>query len=317
MAAQHPQHQPSTMSQRGTRRRKRKIAGTWFERDASEAATELTCPSRKPHDVRERRKKKKNRANGALESTGPQHKDEGAGAGHPGAVPSPGQGGPDGKTPVATGKLVFVQRPCDLDVIKRPKVQLAVWRRKALPSFASALSDPSLEVTSIPCITKMVTPHRAEAKIRKWLLSKDLNAALADKDIGALAADVSELVGVFSSIAETEKVRVRLQCMEDNGCQFWHQDCVDFRLVTTYRGPCTEWVHPKYARTTLRHKTRDSKHAHSLSLRDVALFKGRGETFRGDPLLDHPGIVHRSPRLVGSGIWRMVLTLDVPQTWME
>ena len=91
-----------------------------------------------------------------------------------------------------------------------------------------------------------------------------------------------------------------------------HQDSVAFRLLATYRGPCTEWVHPDASNATLRHKQADSKEAQSLCHHDVALFKGRGETTLGDALLNQPGIVHRSPVIQGTGVYRVVLTLDIP-----
>jgi hypothetical protein len=46
---------------------------------------------------------------------------------------------------------------------------------------------------------------------------------------------------------------------------------------------------------------------------DVALFKGRGKTSHGDSLLNHPGIVHRSPHIAGSGVHRVALVLDIPR----
>ena len=44
----------------------------------------------------------------------------------------------------------------------------------------------------------------------------------------------------------------------------------------------------------------------------MALWKGRGETTLGDALLNQPGIVHRSPVIEGTGVYRVVLTLDIP-----
>ena len=118
---------------------------------------------------------------------------------------------------------------------------------------------------------------------------------------------------VFAKLTKSKSVLVRLECLDDNGCQFWHQDSVQFRLLTTYRGPCTEWVHPDVSKATLKRKSADSKEAQSLCHHDVALFKGRGETFHGDGLLNHPGIVHRSPKMSGSGVHRVVLVLDIPK----
>ena len=59
----------------------------------------------------------------------------------------------------------------------------------------------------------------------------------------------------------------------------------------------------------------NSKHSQSLSLADVALFKGRGDV---DPeeLYDQPGIVHRSPRNI-NGDYRVVFVVDIPQEGMH
>ena len=126
----------------------------------------------------------------------------------------------------------------------------------------------------------------------------------------------ARLVGLFAKATGEEYVFVRLEALENNGCVFWHQDCVDFRLCATYRGPCTEFVAPEWSKAVLRRRQADSKHAQSLMHTDVALFKGRGEDHDATKLLDHPGIVHRSPRIEAAGICRSVLVLDIPQPWM-
>uniref|UniRef100_A0A0G4GHQ4 CobW C-terminal domain-containing protein n=1 Tax=Chromera velia CCMP2878 TaxID=1169474 RepID=A0A0G4GHQ4_9ALVE len=215
-----------------------------------------------------------------------------------------------------TEALVFVNKSDQLKIIHTEAVQLAVWRRDTIPSFVSVLSDASLQVASLPRFAKVVTPAAAEETVRTALLKRK-KRVLSDEDTSALASDLAEQVRIFADISGSETVSVKLDCMDDNGCAFWHQDCVDFRLVTTYRGPATEYVHPQYSQPTLHKKRRDSAHAQSLTHHDVALFKGRGKSYVGDPLLNHPGIVHRSPRIEGSGVVRVVLVLDVPQWWME
>ena len=137
--------------------------------------------------------------------------------------------------------------------------------------------------------------------------------ALSGTDMDALVGDVDQLVRAFAKLTKAQSVYVKLERVEDNGCSSWHQDSVPLRLITTYRGPCTEWVHPDVSNATLRRKNADAKDAQSLCHHDVALFKGRGPTEHGDALLNHPGIVHRSPRIEGSGVHRVVLVLDIPQ----
>ena len=109
-----------------------------------------------------------------------------------------------------------------------------------------------------------------------------------------------------------QSAQVKLQVLTTDGCRFWHQDSVPFRLVSTLRGPCTEWVSPQFSKATLKQRRRDSKHAQSMKLNDVALFKGRGDA-DSQSLYDQPGIVHRSPRVEESGESRVVLIIDIPQ----
>ena len=209
--------------------------------------------------------------------------------------------------------ICFVKKPTDLKKkIKSQEVQLAVWRRPP-PAFVTALSDPTLEPEGLPEWIGMVTPGTVKT-MKKELMAQE-KRALSDDDIDDLVNEVQLLVSTFSMVSGSKSVFVKLEVVDDDGCAFWHQDCVDFRLVATYRGPCTECVHPDFSKATLRRRQYDSKHAQSLSHHDVALFKGRGETQEGDSLLNHPGVVHRSPRIEGSGIYRVVLVLDIPAAW--
>ena len=190
-------------------------------------------------------------------------------------------------------------------------VQLSVWRRKSLPCFIHVLAGPDIKKSSLPQLIKTVKPADAFDKVRAKLLSQK-KLLLEATDVGKLAEDISGLVKIFAEITETDKVRIKLECLADDGCRYWHQDCVDYRLVTTYRGPCTEFVDPEHSEATLKRRRYNSKHSQSLTNSDVAVFKGRGETFLGDPLLNHPGIVHRSPRILSKGVIRVVLVLDIP-----
>ena len=220
--------------------------------------------------------------------------------------------------------VLFVARSTGLTRIKRDVVQLAVWRRPEIPPFVRALSDPSFSAADLPSFKGVVTPSDAARTLGQALRAQEgrrrdalgASGALDAGQLDALVEDVARLVGLFAKATGEEYVFVRLEALEDNGCVFWHQDCVDFRLCATYRGPCTEFVAPEWSKAVLRRRQADSKHAQSLMHTDVALFKGRGEDHDATKLLDHPGIVHRSPRIEAAGICRSVLVLDIPQPWM-
>jgi len=210
--------------------------------------------------------------------------------------------------------IFWTKRAAELNRVTRDDVQLAVWRRAKRPQFVRSLSDPALLPSALPAFSGMITVSDGAEKVHKALLSRK-RRALSDGDILELVTDIERLLKIFATVTKSPQVFVRLQCLDDNGCAFWHQDCVPFRLVTTYRGPCTEYVDPEFTDKTLRRRSFDSKHAHKLTHHDVALFKGRGETLFEDSLLGHPGIVHRSPRIEGSGVYRVVLVLDIPAEW--
>ena len=211
-----------------------------------------------------------------------------------------------------TETIVTVNKPAGLAMIRKAPVQLVVWRRPSVPKFVRALSDASIDPAGLPSFHGIVSSTGAARALRSALLSQE-RRALSDQVTEELIRDVEQLVRTFGRVTKSTSISVRLECLDDDSCSYWHQDYVPFRLVATYRGPCTEWVHPDASNATLRRKKRDSKEARSLCHLDVALFKGRGEAKYGDALLNHPGIVHRSPRINKTGVHRVVLILDMPR----
>lgn len=127
----------------------------------------------------------------------------------------------------------------------------------------------------------------------------------------AFVENVAAQVALFASLARCETVRLRLDVIRDDACRRWHRDCVPLRLICTYRGPATQWVGPELASAVMSAPDDDSQHAQSLATGDVALLKGCGW-----PGLAHDGgIVHRSPRIGGTGQARLVLVIDAPMRY--
>ena len=98
----------------------------------------------------------------------------------------------------------------------------------------------------------------------------------------AFAADVARLVALFAGLAQAQRVRLRLDMVTGDACRRWHRDCVPLRLLCTYWGPGTQWLPPADGAEVL--------------------------TWPGQP--HEGGIVHRSPRIAGTGVARLVLVLD-------
>lgn len=230
------------------------------------------------------------------------------------------------------GEVVFLDHPEELTKILDDKIQLAVWRQKSVPNFITALSNSSISSEDLPTFEGMVLAKEGYVsdflKKRFWVpyglrSHKARKKALDEDAIDQLVNQIDKLVQVFARVAKDSGylgddeenlpiLYMKLKVVDDNGCQYWHQDCVPFRLVSTFLGPSTEWIPPEFSKETLQNHTMNSKHSQSLSNCDVALFKGRGETEEEDEFLNQPGIVHRSPRTEESGIYRLVLVIDIP-----
>jgi len=120
-----------------------------------------------------------------------------------------------------------------------------------------------------------------------------------------LREDIMDLAERFARIAGSEIVDVSLDAVEDNACWKFHRDYVPLRLVTTYLGCGTQTVAPRFTARALREQRAYDGPMVNVAAGAVALFKGCAS----DP---EAGVVHRSPPIEGSGITRLVLTLNLP-----
>ena len=208
-------------------------------------------------------------------------------------------------------KIVLTSQIHHFRKIQDAKVQLVVWQRPSIPTFMVSLADPHLPAYVLPSFKRSVQPDELGSLLKSKTVK--LAEAIGQDKTNDLIQDICLLTKEFAAATNVHKVAVKLEHFGDNGCQYWHQDSVPNRLVATYRGPCTEWVHPNYGDATLRRRQANSRHKQTFAHNHVPLFKGRGLSDSGDnTLLKHPGIVHRSPRILGSRIHRLVLVLDLP-----
>ena len=130
-----------------------------------------------------------------------------------------------------------------------------------------------------------------------------------------LVEDIEGLTLAFAEITGDRMVDVRLERVSDNACWKFHRDFVKTRLLTTYRGPSTEWVLPEYGEQALRQQLQFKGPIESLAPHDVANFKGCSSATES-------GIVHRSPPIEGTGYTRLLLCLNQksdtsPAPWSE
>ena len=187
-----------------------------------------------------------------------------------------------------------------LGAIARPDVELVIWRR-SLPSRLQTWLE-RLDAALLPDLRLLVRPED---------LVRAMEPPLNDRGLpkgemrALLLCDVDDLVSAFARIARTDLVDVRLQSVSGDACWKFHRDCVEARLLTTYRGPATEWVQPRHAEAALNAQKRFKGPIERLGAHDVAIFKG---SCAGPG----SGIVHRSPPIAGTGRTRLLLCLNKP-----
>ena len=187
-----------------------------------------------------------------------------------------------------------------LGAITKPNVELVIWRRSLPLDLQTWLER--LDATLLPDIRLLVRPEDL-VRAMEPLLN---DCGLPKGEMRALLlCDVDNLVSAFARIARTDLVDVRLESVSDDACWKFHRDCVEARLLTTYRGPATEWVQPDHAEAALRAQTRFKGPIERLGAHDVAIFKG---SCAGPG----SGIVHRSPPIMGTGCTRLLLCLNKP-----
>ncbi len=184
--------------------------------------------------------------------------------------------------------------------ITDPGVGMAIWERDvpaSLKNWLGALAWPAL-----PSGRVLIELDEAEAALSA-MLSGAGTPECEQADL--FIADVAENVARFSEISESNLVDVRVDAVKHDACWRFHQDCVPFRLITTYLGPGTEYVGRVDGERALRDQKAFGGAVHRVPRFAVSIFKGSQD-------VGNAGVVHRSPPIVGTGLQRLVLCLNTP-----
>jgi hypothetical protein len=177
---------------------------------------------------------------------------------------------------------------------------LILWRRP-LPQCLTAWLN-KMEPQDLPHLRILVEVGDVRQALVSELDQVDArNAAMRE----LLIIDIETLAHAFAQIAQSKQVDIRLERIEDNACRLFHRDSVHFRLLTTYRGPSTEWVEPEFAQIALRNSGRFCLPIRCLEDYDVAIFKGSHSA-------QDRGVVHRSPPIERTGETRLLLCINAP-----
>ena len=200
----------------------------------------------------------------------------------------------------------FTERVCltneldDLGIILNAGSSLVICQR-VLPREVQEWLD-ALHVESLPVGRFEVSPANFQDAAGKLLDESGIPATFGRK---FLIDDMCRLVQLFAKICNVERVDTRIEKINTDSCWKFHRDNVKLRLVTTYRGPATEWVSAEQAEAALLEQRDFSGPIQKLSSGDIAIFKGK-------QAVESDGVVHRSPPIAGSGISRLLLCLNTP-----
>lgn len=192
-----------------------------------------------------------------------------------------------------------------LERLRQEGVNLVSWRRKlpagleaSLAAWATRFPAQFDEVVPVSALDLMETTCELAEPARSWILK-----------------DVRRLVTKFAKLAAADRVRLSFGVIRSDRCRKFHVDFLRYRLVTTYLGPGTEWVHDEaVCREALEHPegcpcdknpeiVRDLSAIRHAALGEVLVMKGE--------LHEHGrGAVHRSPPIEEAGLVRVVLVVS-------
>lgn len=184
--------------------------------------------------------------------------------------------------------------------IDRPGVDLALWRR-ALPAETVIWLDrvPFRRLPNGRVLAQLDEVPAALAALFARSGAPDTQAARL------LAADMHALTRLFAAAARTQTVDLRLEALSGDACWRFHRDRVPLRLLSTYRGPGTQYVPRACGETALREQRAYRGPLHEMPRHAVALF-------RGDVSGGGRGVVHRSPPIAAARRKRLLLCLNLP-----
>ena len=156
-----------------------------------------------------------------------------------------------------------------LAAIRAPSTELVIYKRTLAPRLRVWLNE--IPVRALPNLRLLIKPNELQPALGPLLDQCGISAV----DVrGLLVADIANLVRVYSKVTASIRVDVRLERIDDDACWKFHRDSVDARLLTTYRGPTTEWVQPEHGDRAILEQENFTGPLERLGAHDVALFKG-------------------------------------------
>lgn len=203
-------------------------------------------------------------------------------------------------------RLCESNEPAVLAEIYDKNTDIAIWKRELPHSLQDTVAD-FIDFNPNYKMSVAIAPTEAQTT---------LNELLGNVTSSEFCDDVATLIDMFCTLFGIEQAGVRLSVLDNAMCPRFHVDRIPCRLLTTYQGIATQWLHDEHVdRSKLGHGSCgkpdcesglfvQSQGIQQLNQGDVAILKG--DLWHGN---EGRGLVHRSPSTGNAR--RLLLTIDI------
>ena len=202
----------------------------------------------------------------------------------------------------------------ELSKIYNEKINILIWQRVINDKLLNA-SEYVLRKHPELAISEVIMPEEI-----KNILIQEIDSS---QEVACLSKDISEIVKIFCMLFNVNSVWLRLDAIDKPMCPRFHADYLKCRLVSTYKGPATQWIphnivnHSKLGSGNEGKSDKESglflkdEDIKQLNIGDIGLLKG--EAWEGN---QGGGIVHRSPHSEDSR-QRLYMTIDFVDLYLR
>lgn len=189
---------------------------------------------------------------------------------------------PERPGPATGPRARTIETATELASIHHAEVDLVIWQRDAKAKAYQEVAR--LQLDELPAF-------RLES-----VATAELDTRLAElaPHTPALRTDITDLARLYAKLQNLRRVRVRLEVVTTDACSLFHVDRVRLRLLATYVGPPTDWLDVTAA-----------PEDRSRRLPEGAVGLLKGSLWPGSL-----GCPHRSPPINGTGVHRLLLSID-------
>lgn len=174
---------------------------------------------------------------------------------------------------------------------------LAIWRREPPVDIREAIQRLPLERI------KGWRRNFDAADARPRIYEAISECGITDERLTRfLSADMTLLALIFATGTATRRVEMRLEIVRNDACRKFHIDSYTERLAVTYRGPGTVAVPRCHGERALAEQNDYSGPVLEIPAFWVSLFAGE--------MPGRIGLVHRSPRVAGTGKARLFFCVN-------